>query len=50
MHCDKANVLEDRNYEFETKSWGPPELILQDIALRLKDQVIIQCITIFYII
>ena len=41
MHCDRANVNEDRSYEFETKSWGPPNLILQEIAKRLKDQVIL---------
>ncbi|KAK7083482.1 hypothetical protein SK128_024110 [Halocaridina rubra] len=38
MYCDGAKVLENGAYEFETKSWGPPDLNLQNIALKLKEQ------------
>ncbi|CAL4068913.1 unnamed protein product [Meganyctiphanes norvegica] len=38
MYCENAKTLENGNYEFETKSWGPPDLLLQDIALKLKQQ------------
>ncbi|XP_064091192.1 uncharacterized protein LOC135204888 isoform X2 [Macrobrachium nipponense] len=38
MYCDGAKVLENGAYEFETKSWGPPDLSLQNIAEKLKDQ------------
>ena len=40
MYCENAKTLENGNYEFETKSWGPPDLLLQDIALKLKQQVL----------
>lgn len=38
MYCDGAKILENGAYEFETKSWGPPDLNLQNIALKLKEQ------------
>ncbi|XP_068205100.1 uncharacterized protein [Palaemon carinicauda] len=38
MYCDGAKVLESGAYEFETKSWGPPDLVLQNIAQKLKEQ------------
>ncbi|KAK4291668.1 hypothetical protein Pmani_035518 [Petrolisthes manimaculis] len=38
MYCDQAKTLDTGSYEFETKSWGPPDLSLQNIAQRLKEQ------------
>ncbi|KAG7154868.1 hypothetical protein Hamer_G021199 [Homarus americanus] len=38
MYCDSAKTLESGSYEFETKSWGPPDLSLQNIAYQLKQQ------------
>ncbi|XP_053639925.1 uncharacterized protein [Cherax quadricarinatus] len=38
MYCDTAKTLESGSYEFETKSWGPPDLSLQNIAYQLKEQ------------
>lgn len=38
MYCDSAKTLENGSYEFETKSWGPPDLSLQNIAYQLKNQ------------
>lgn len=39
MYCEGAKVLEDGLFEFDTKSWGPPDLTLQKIAQQLKEQV-----------
>ena len=38
LHCERASELESGAYEFETKSWGPPQLDLQNIAELLKQQ------------
>ncbi|XP_063600138.1 uncharacterized protein LOC134776369 isoform X1 [Penaeus indicus] len=38
MYCEGAKVLEDGLFEFDTKSWGPPDLTLQKIAQQLKEQ------------
>ena len=39
MYCDSAKTSEDGAYSFETKSWGPPNLILQELSQQLKDMV-----------
>ncbi|XP_037091905.1 uncharacterized protein LOC119112042 isoform X2 [Pollicipes pollicipes] len=38
LHCERASELESGAFEFETKSWGPPCLDLQNIAALLKQQ------------
>lgn len=47
MYCDGAKVLENGSYEFETKSWGPPDLCLQNIAHQLKTQVRNRCMILY---
>ncbi|MCL4136249.1 UNVERIFIED_CONTAM: hypothetical protein GTU68_012935, partial [Idotea baltica] len=37
MYCDSAKLSEDGTYRFETKSWGPSNLILQNLAQQLKE-------------
>ena len=39
MYCEGSKILENGSYEFETKSWGPPDLSLQNIAYQLQQQV-----------
>lgn len=38
MYCEDSKILENGSYEFETKSWGPPDLSLQNIAYQLQQQ------------
>ncbi|XP_045115385.1 uncharacterized protein LOC123506982 isoform X2 [Portunus trituberculatus] len=38
MYCEGSKILENGSYEFETKSWGPPDLSLQNIAYQLQQQ------------
>ncbi|XP_043192523.1 uncharacterized protein LOC122365404 isoform X3 [Amphibalanus amphitrite] len=38
LHCERASELDAGAYEFETKSWGPPQLDLQNIAELLRQQ------------
>ena len=40
MYCEGSKTLENGSYEFETKSWGPPDLSLQNIAYQLQQQVL----------
>ncbi|KAB7494604.1 hypothetical protein Anas_08736 [Armadillidium nasatum] len=37
MYCDGAKRTDDGAYKFETKSWGPSNLILQTLAQQLKE-------------
>lgn len=39
MYCDGAKRTDDGAYKFETKSWGPSNLILQTLAQQLKEMV-----------
>lgn len=39
MYCEGSKTLDNGTYEFETKSWGPPDLSLQNIAYQLQQQV-----------
>ncbi|XP_076067757.1 uncharacterized protein LOC143040560 [Oratosquilla oratoria] len=38
MYCDTARELQNGAYEFETKSWGPPNFNLQNLAHQLREQ------------
>lgn len=38
MYCEGSKTLDNGTYEFETKSWGPPDLSLQNIAYQLQQQ------------
>ena len=38
-YCDVAEEKPDGNFCFETKSWGAPTYLIQDIAYQLKQQV-----------
>lgn len=39
MYCEGSKTVDNGTYEFETKSWGPPDLSLQNIAYQLQQQV-----------
>ena len=39
MYCDAAKPIQNGGFEFETKSWGPPNLTLQAISQKLKEHV-----------
>ncbi|KAF2366199.1 Nucleoside phosphorylase domain [Trinorchestia longiramus] len=38
LYCESAKKKDDGGHQFDCRSWGPPDLTLQDIAAKLKNK------------